>query len=397
MRKTTFYKARHVPQPAEEHWPEDSDALNRLVVDSPEGVGRVIFGGGQHIRPRLVAGRPFEAIRTDNCHRILHLDRDSALVTVEAGIRWGDLREKLREDGYSLRNYRPYPDAASIGGMLAKHCPGEPYWLGGDLREGCVSISAVSPNLGQYRYLEAPRKACGPDLRHLFMGGEGLLGAILDVTLSVRKPFPARLICWEATTASDAVACVRALSECGLRPTWCHWKQSAGQFHAVINAPTRLLDAMVDRVQGGLFAVGSAHGFPPPEIKGDDQARDFRQELEWDMPEQRSRKSAPRTLALTYSLADLGPAVDAIGDKVEVEIMDVSHHGATAYTVFKDVETSRDFMGSEACQIALHAQPIVEMADESGDLESPRPDWPQWSEKLKDKFDPKRRLAMGPQ
>src|SRR5690554_4707752 len=289
MRKTTYYNARHVPPPVQEHWPKDCEELNTLILDAPGGVGRVIFGGGQHIRPQHFAMRPFEAIRTDHCHRILHLDRESALVTVEAGIRWGDLREKLREDGFSLCNYRPYPDAASLGGLLAKHSPGAPYWLSGDLREGCVSLSAVSPKIGAYRYLEAPRKACGPDLRHLFMGGEGQLGAILDVTISVQKPFPARLIIWEAPSASSAVACMRALSNSGLRATWCHWKRSAGKFHAVIHAPTRLLDAMVARVQAGLLALDSAPNLPAPTIQGDEEARDFRQELEWDIDRKSTR------------------------------------------------------------------------------------------------------------
>ncbi|AWV90967.1 FAD-binding oxidoreductase [Bradymonas sediminis] len=393
MRKTTFYKARHLPEPVEEYWPADSDALANLLTDEPGEVGRVIFGGGQHIRPQLVAGRPFEAIRTDNCHRILHLDRESGLVTVEAGIRWGDLREKLREDGYSLRNYRPYPDAASIGGLLAKHSPSEPYWLVGDIREGCVALSAVSPKLGEYRYLEAPRKAAGPDLRHLFMGGEGVLGTILDVTLSVQKPLPARQLVWAAPTAGDAVGYLRALSACDIRPNWCYWKRSAAEFYAIIHAPTRLLDAMVDRIENGLLTVDSGADFQLPEIKGDEEARDFRQELEWDMPEQRSRRAAPRTLALTYSMANLGPALDALSEATEVEIMDFSNHAATAYVAFKDVETSRAFLASEQARLALDARPIIAPLD-------PKPSpilWPEWSEALKDEFDPKRRLTMGPQ
>lgn len=392
MRKTTYYSARHVPPPVEEHWPRDSDALNALILQAPGGVGRVIFGGGQHIRAQRLAARPFEAIRTDHCHRILRLDRESALVTVEAGIRWGDLREKLREDGYSLCNYRPYPDAASVGGLLAKHSPGEPFWLSGDLREGCVSLSAVSPGVGAYRYLQAPRKAAGPDLRHLFMGGEGQLGAIVDVTLSVQKPFPARLIIWQAPSATHAVACVRALSHSGLRATWCHWKRSAGKFHAVIHAPTRLLDAMVARVQAGLLTLDSAPNLPAPTIEGDEQAREFRQELEWDMPEQRSRSAAPRTLAVTYSMADLGAAIDALDASEDVEIMDFSSHGATAFITFKDLAAARDFLNSAAAQVALHARAIIE----AGSTDSPDLDWPKWSETLKNEFDPNRRLAMGP-
>ncbi len=377
MTKTTFYSARHLPEPVEEHWPEDVAELERLIVAGSDGPPRVIFGGGQHLRERAIGEHGYAAVRTDNCRHILKIDRQSNLVRVEAGIRWGDLREKLREEGYSLQAYRPYPDASSIGGLLARNHAGPAHRQSGDLREGCVALSAVSPTLGDYRYLEAPRKASGPDLRHLFIGGEGLLGAILDVTLSIQKPFPARLIEWSAPTATAAVEQMRTLAERGMHPTWCYWKRSQGRFQAVVHAPTRLLDAMVYRLQ--------AQWGDELEVAGDEEARALRRALEEDMPGQRTRAGAERTVALTYSLAHLGEAIDALDAAREVEILDWSAHAATAFVELD--EPLEDARAPKAWDNALAVRPIVG---------GPRLTWPEWTQVLKDRLDHDRQLAIGP-
>lgn len=395
MPRTTFYSARHLPNPINEYWPKDVDALRTLLLEENASFGRVLFGGGQHLRAQLLGERPFEAVRTDHCRRILELDRHSGLVRVEAGIRWGDLREKLREDGFSLHNYRPYPEASSVGGLLAKRSAGVAHWLSGDIRAGCVAIAAVSPRLGEYRYLEAPRKACGPDLRHLFIGGEGLLGAILDVTLQVQRPFPARLMSWHAASASEAAALMQAMSEIGLHPAWCHWKKSTARFHAIFHAPTRLLDALVERFQSGYIARESRARIALPTIEGDDPVREFRRELEWDMPEQRSREGAERTLAITYSLAKLGLAIDALGDVEDVEILDWSAHSATAFVTFDNLAALTRAMalvatpGDGATHHALAIQPIIDTTDTPTQ-------WPSWTNVLKQQFDPDQRLAVTP-
>jgi FAD/FMN-containing dehydrogenase len=373
----SFYKDRHLPEPADEHFPQDVAELETLVVGASKGVPRLPVGAGEHLRESAIGEQRFEAVRTERCDHILELDRQSNLVRVEAGIRWGDLRDKLAEEGYDLQRYRPYPEASTVGGLLARRHPCPVQWRAGDLREGCVALSSVSPTLGDYRYLQAPRKASGPDLRHLFMGGEGLLGVILNVTLSVFKPFPGRVFEWQADSAQAAVAKMGELTDRGIRPTWCDWKLSRGRFRAVVYAPTRLLDAMVKRLR--------AHYGEQVSFGLRDRAISIRRQLEGDMPGRRSRDSAKRSLALTYSLADLGQAVDALTGVDDIEIVDWSAHTAVAYVTFDDVPD--DGWQADEFGRALDVQPIVG---------GPAQTWPEWAQKLKGSFDKNRRLAVGP-
>lgn len=385
----SFYEDRKLPEPTAEHFPEDVVELEHLIAGrgGDADVPRVVIGDGQHLREQAIGERTFEAVRTERCNHILKLDRESNLVRVEAGIRWGELREKLREEGYSLQTYRPYADSATVGGLLARRHPTQPHRLSGDIREGCVALSAVSPTLGDYRYLEAPRKASGPDLRHLFISGEGALGVILNATLSISKPFPGRLFEWEAPTVSDAAQMMRELGERGVHRAWCHWRRSEGRFQAAVHAPTRLLDAMVHRFR--------AHYGESFDSANEAAVRKLRRRLEAEMPDGRAREQADLTVALTYSLADLvdpqmGDALDALDGASEIEIVDWSPHAATAYVTYEPStyeELAENDWASPAFERALEARPIIG---------GPTLTWPEWTQRLKAQFDDARMLAVGP-
>ncbi|MFW5966402.1 MAG: FAD-binding oxidoreductase [Persicimonas sp.] len=372
MSDANFYKVRDLAEPVEEYVPGDLGELEFLVTESAEGPRRLILGGGEHVRDGVVGSKEFEVVRTVECDRILEIDRESNLVRVEAGVRWGDLRERLIEEGLTLQRYGLHPESATVGGLLARHLGYAPARGGGALRRGCVALTAVSPTLGEYRYLRAPRKASGPDLRHLYMGGEGLFGAILEATVSVFKPFPSRVFGWPAETASRAVAVRRKLAGRGVRPSWCHWSRTTGCFRAAIHAPTRLLDASIERLH--------AHFDEEIEVKGDDRARELRRELEAAHPARRSAEKADQTVELTYSLEGLGAAVDAIDEGAEIEIVDWSPHSATAYLTFDQAAPS----SLEQWSDALHARPVV-----GGEtIEAP-----DWAQALAEAFDARGRLA----
>jgi FAD/FMN-containing dehydrogenase len=384
MTADNFYKSRRLPEPTAEHFPEDVVELEHLIAGrgGDADVPRVVVGGGQHLREQVIGEQTFEAVRTERCNHILKLDRESNLVRVEAGVRWSELRKKLREDGYSLHAYRPYPRDATLGGLLARRHPGQPHRLSGDIREGCVAMSAVAPTLGDYRYLEAPRKASGPDLRHLFIGGEGSMGVILNLTMSISKPFPGRLFEWDAPTAADAVVKMRELGQRGLHRAWCYWRGSEGRFQAAVHAPTRLLDAAVQRLR--------AHYGEQFEVGGEDAVRELRRELEAKMPDQRSGEGAERTVALTFSLAHLGEALDGLEGVRDIEILDWSAHAATAFVEFDEVP--EDGWPLERWQHALDVRAIVggPIMGRQGVV------WPEWAQTLKSEFDKGRMLAVGP-
>ena len=213
----TFYDKREIPQPKSEWWPDDAGELRECLsdVDTP----RVLLGDGQHIRTPVVGERSFDVIRTEKCRRIISVDRESKLVRAEAGIRWSDLQEELVERGLSMERYQLYPATATVGGLLGRFASVHRELWDGDIRTGCVALSATAGG-DDYRYIAAPRKASGPDLRWLFVGAEGLAGAILDATLVTWAPSSARLFTWKLESFAEAVKIVREMWDAGVNPSW---------------------------------------------------------------------------------------------------------------------------------------------------------------------------------
>lgn len=375
----SFYEKRDLPQPRSEWWPEDSGELRDALRDVE--VPRVLLGDGQHIRTPIIGERTFDVVRTEKCNRVLSVDRESKIVRVEAGMRWGDLQKELAERGMTLDRYRLYPSTATIGGLLSRFSPIHRELWDGDLRTGCVALSAVAAG-ADYRYIPAPRKASGPDLRWLFIGAEGLVGAILDASLVAWAPSSARLYTWKIEQFSDAATLVAGLWDRGVRPSWVYfnsYKTAADELLVALHGPDRLLDA-AERV----FAAVSELSFT---VAGGEAVAEARAKLEAAHPDRRALGTARRTMAGSFSTRDLVDLVNALPDFVEnLTITNWTRHHAQTFVRYAAGKTLSEFPARFAAR-ALDARPVID--DEAVH-------WPHSAQTLKQLLDPDRSLAVGP-
>src|SRR5574338_241818 len=56
----------------------------------------------------------------------------------------------------------------------------------GSIEDLVLALEVVLPDGSLLRTRETPRAAAGPDLRQVFMGSEGTLGVVTEVTFSLR-------------------------------------------------------------------------------------------------------------------------------------------------------------------------------------------------------------------
>ena len=370
----TFYEKRGLAVPQAEWWPEDAGELRELVVQDNE-TPLIFVGDGQHLRSAVIGERSYEVVRTSKCKRVISVDRESKLARVEAGITWGDLQAELEERGLSLERYQLYPPSATLGGLLGRHQQvGKEMW-NGDLRGGCIALSTVTPASGDFRYLAAPRKASGPDQRYMFIGAEGLLGAILDVTMIGWKPSDARTFQWKVDTVEQAVQTYATAVDLGAQVSWAHL--AGGVLSLAIHASDRVLRGVEREFNAQL---------PGFETLGRDETKKLRNKLEANHPDRRELATSKRTLTATFSLEHLATALGAVGNAENIEVWDWSRRSARAFIRFSRGKTAVE-LPANAHALALASRPMVD--DETVH-------WPHWVQNLKLELDPQRRLATGP-
>lgn len=169
----------------------EEDVVACLSAAREQGAGLWPVGSGLHL-----SVAPAQEARLLDMRGMSHIagwDPVSGTVTVEAGVRFGQLESWLESRGGSLSGWRRAHPEATLGGLLGRWQPvGHALW-NGSAREACVALSAVTGAGQRYRYLIAPRKSSGPDLRHLFVGGQGVFGVMTAMTLGVSQAPQRRL------------------------------------------------------------------------------------------------------------------------------------------------------------------------------------------------------------
>ena len=102
------------------------------------------------------------------------------------------LEWQCNKEGYSTMHLPASIACATIGGFLAHRGTGVLSTKYGKIEDMVMSLQVVKPTGEIIRTLPVPRHASGPDLTMLFLGSEGTLGIITEVTLKVHPQPEAR-------------------------------------------------------------------------------------------------------------------------------------------------------------------------------------------------------------
>ncbi len=121
---------------------------------------------------------------------IINIDTVNMQVTCRSGMPLEQLENNLNELGYTTGHFPQSLPMAQMGGLVATRSIGQFSTLYGGIEDLLVGLEAVLADGSVVRIKNVPRRSCGPDLRHLFIGSEGTLGFITEVTVKIFKYNP---------------------------------------------------------------------------------------------------------------------------------------------------------------------------------------------------------------
>lgn len=122
--------------------------------------------------------------------KIINIDIENMQATVQCGVPLQVLDDQLREQGYTTGHSPQSKPIAQLGGLVATRSIGQFSTLYGGIEDMVVGLEAVFPDGGVTRIKNVPRRAAGPDIRHVIIGNEGALCFITEVTVKIFKYFP---------------------------------------------------------------------------------------------------------------------------------------------------------------------------------------------------------------
>jgi alkyldihydroxyacetonephosphate synthase len=154
---------------------------------------------------------------------ILSIDPVDMMATAQCGVGLQMLEDTLRAQGLTTGHSPQSKPLAQMGGLVATRSIGQFSTLYGGIEDMVVGLESVFPDGKVVRIKNVPRRAAGPDIRHVIIGNEGALCFITEVTVKLFRYQPEnnRYFGFLVNEFSNGIAAVRELITTGYRPSVC--------------------------------------------------------------------------------------------------------------------------------------------------------------------------------
>jgi glycolate oxidase subunit GlcD len=170
-------------------FPESTDDVVHIITWARKNKIKLVPSGGRTgLSGAAVASKGEVVVSLEKMNKILELSEIDSTLQVQAGVITESIQNFAQDHGF----YYPVDFAARgsshIGGNIATNAGGIKVVKYGMTRNWITSMKVVT-GAGEVLDLNHSlvKNATGPDLQHLFIGSEGTLGIITEVTLRLTK------------------------------------------------------------------------------------------------------------------------------------------------------------------------------------------------------------------
>jgi alkyldihydroxyacetonephosphate synthase len=201
--------------------PADIDEVARVVKFAndhklpiiPYGSGSGVLGGTVSMGDEIIVG-------LGRIDRLIEIDEVNCVAHVEAGMNGGAFEAALNERGFTCGHYPQSLNMSTVGGWAACRGSGQSSSRYGNIENMIVGMKVVLPDGELLKVRHVPRRSVGPSLIEMFIGSEGTLGMIVELTFRIWRQ-PACEICQVIVfpTLQHGLDALRNVMQAELRPS----------------------------------------------------------------------------------------------------------------------------------------------------------------------------------
>ncbi|MEY2400922.1 MAG: alkyldihydroxyacetonephosphate synthase, partial [Ilumatobacteraceae bacterium] len=211
------------------------DVARVLAFADANGVNVVARTGGTATEGGLET--PVEnSVVVDGSHmnEIIKIDAYNMQATVQCGVPLQVLEDRVRELGLTTGHSPQSKPVAQMGGLVATRSIGQFSTLYGGIEDMLVGAEVVFPGGHVSRIKNVPRRAAGPDIRHIVIGNEGALCFITEVTVKLFPYMPENntFLGWTLKNMKTGFEALREVMVAGYKPSVARlYDAEDGQLH----------------------------------------------------------------------------------------------------------------------------------------------------------------------